>query len=97
MGATPVFADVDPTTLNVDPDDVRRRITARTKALIPVDQLGMPCRIEAFTKLAQDHGLRVLQDSACAMGSRYKGLPVGALALSDDEVTRVVQALQGFL
>lgn len=79
-GATPVFADVDPVTLNLDPDDVRRRITSKTRAIIPVDQLGMPCRIEEFVKIGAEHGLRVLQDAACAIGSRYRGAPVGALS-----------------
>jgi perosamine synthetase len=79
-GATPVFADVDPETLNIDPEDARRRITSRTRAILPVDQLGMPCRIREFLGLARDHGLRVLQDAACAMGSRYEGQPVGALS-----------------
>lgn len=80
VGATPVFADVDPQTHNIDPEDARRRVTSKTRALLPVDQLGMPCRIDAFTGLAREYGLRVLQDSACAMGSRYKGVPVGSLA-----------------
>lgn len=80
VGATPVFADVDPHTLNLDPDDVRRRITTKTRAIIPVDQLGMPCRIDEFMGLAREYGLRLLQDAACAFGSRYQGLPVGAIA-----------------
>lgn len=79
-GATPVFADVDPLTLNIDPDDARRRITSKTRAIIPVDQLGMPCRIDEFVKIGAEHGLRVLQDAACAIGSRYRGAPVGALS-----------------
>lgn len=79
-GATPVFADVDPSTLNIDPDDARRRITSKTRAILPVDQLGMPCRIDEFVKIGAEHGLRVLQDAACAIGSRYRGAPVGALS-----------------
>ena len=79
-GAVPVFADVDPQTLNIDPDDARRRITPKTKAILPVDQLGMPCRIEAFLEMGKEHGLRVLQDAACALGSRYRGQPVGAMS-----------------
>ena len=79
-GAVPVFADVDPVTLNLDPDDARRRITSKTRAILPVDQLGMPCRIEAFLEIGKQHGLRVLQDAACAMGSRYRGRPVGAMS-----------------
>jgi perosamine synthetase len=79
-GATPVFADVDPLTLNIDPEDARKRITPRTKAILPVDQLGMPCRIEAFLRMGKEHGLRILQDAACAFGSSYRGRPVGALS-----------------
>jgi perosamine synthetase len=79
-GATPVFADVDPETWNIDPDDVAKRISARTKAIIPVDQTGLPCAIEAINDLARDRGLKVLQDSACAIGSRYHGRPVGGLS-----------------
>lgn len=79
-GATPVFADVDPKTWNIDPADLERRITARTKAIIPVDQTGLPCAIEEINTVAQSHGLRVLQDCACAIGSRYHGRPVGELS-----------------
>jgi perosamine synthetase len=79
-GATPVFADVDPETWNIDPEDAAKRITARTKAIIPVDQTGLPCAIEEINELAQSHGLRVLQDCACAIGSRYHGRPVGGLS-----------------
>lgn len=79
-GATPVFADVDPETWNIDPEDAARRITGRTKAIIPVDQAGLPCAMEEINALARRHGLRVLQDSACAIGSRYNGRPVGGLA-----------------
>lgn len=76
-GATPVFADVDPATWNIDPADVERRITGRTRAIIPVDQAGLPCAIDEIGALAKKHGLYVLQDSACAIGSRFHGRPVG--------------------
>ena len=78
VGATPVFADVEPGTWNIDPDDVAQKITPRTRAIIAVDQLGMPCRIDELRALADRHGLRLLQDAACAFGSRYRGDPVGA-------------------
>lgn len=80
VGATPVFADVDPRTYNLDPQDTVRRITARTRAIMPVDQIGLPCDIDAFDALAHRHGLRVLDDAACAFGSRNDGRPVGSLA-----------------
>ena len=80
VGATPVFADIDPATYNVDPADVARRITSRTRVIMPVDQLGLPCDIDAIGSLARRHGLRVLDDAACAFGSRSNDRPVGALA-----------------
>jgi perosamine synthetase len=68
-GAIPVFAEIDPATYNVDPADVARRITSRTRVIMPVDQLGLPCDIDAIGSLARRHGLRVLDDAACAFGS----------------------------
>ena len=80
VGATPVFAEIDPATYNIDPADVAHRITGRTRVIMPVDQLGLPCDIDAIGSLARRHGLRVLDDAACAFGSRNTGRPVGALA-----------------
>jgi perosamine synthetase len=80
VGAHPVFADVDPATYNMDPEDAARKVTARTKVIMPVDQIGLPCDIDAFNALARRHNLRVLDDAACALGSHNKGRPVGSLA-----------------
>jgi perosamine synthetase len=80
VGATPVFADIDPLTYNIDPEDAARRIGPRTKAILPVDQLGLPCEIDAILDLAARHGLHVVQDAACAVGSRFRGRPIGAIA-----------------
>jgi perosamine synthetase len=80
VGATPVFAEIDPATYNIDPADAARRITGRTRVIMPVDQLGLPCDIDAIGVLARRHGLRVLDDAACAFGSFNQGRPVGALA-----------------
>jgi len=80
VGATPVFADVNPATYNVDPEDAARKITTRTRAIMPVDQIGLPCDMDAFNALARCHGLRVLDDAACAFGSRNNDRPVGSLA-----------------
>jgi len=80
VGATPVFAEIDPAAYNIDPADAARRITGRTRVIMPVDQLGLPCDIDAIAALARRHGLRVLDDAACAFGSVNKGRPVGALA-----------------
>ena len=79
-GAIPVFAEINPATYNLDPADVARRITSRTRVIMAVDQLGLPCDIDAIGSLARQHGLRVLDDAACAFGSRSHGRPVGALA-----------------
>jgi perosamine synthetase len=76
-GATPVFAEVDPVTFNLDIDDVRSHITPRTKAILLVHQLGLPADVDAFAALAQERGLRLLEDAACAIGSRYRGRPIG--------------------
>jgi perosamine synthetase len=79
-GATPVFADIDPSTYNVDPTDVVRKITARTRAILPVDQVGLPCDIDTINTIAARYGLRVIDDAACAFGSRNRNRPVGSLA-----------------
>lgn len=79
-GARPVFADINSATFNIDPDDVARKIGPRTRAILPVDQLGLPCEIDAVLMLARRHNLIVVQDAACALGSRYRGRPVGGLA-----------------
>lgn len=77
-GGRPVFAEVQSDTFNLDVDDVRRRIGARTRAIILVHQLGLPADIEAFQSLAQEHGLKLVEDAACAIGSRYHGRPIGS-------------------
>jgi dTDP-4-amino-4,6-dideoxygalactose transaminase len=78
VGATPVFAEVDPTTYNLDPSDVARRITPRTKGILLVHQIGMPGDIDAFRALCDVHGLVLIEDAACAAGSAYKGKKIGA-------------------
>ncbi len=80
VGATPVFADIDPATYNIDPADIEHRITPRTKAILPVDQIGLPCEIDRINEIAARHGLLVIQDAACSIGSRFRGRPVGAPA-----------------
>lgn len=79
-GATPVFADIDPSTFNIDADHAATRITPRTRAILPVDQLGLPCDIDRIRALADRHGLLVIQDAACSIGSRFRGKPVGSQA-----------------
>jgi perosamine synthetase len=80
VGATPIFVDVEAGTFNLDPADVARKITPRTRAILPVDQLGLPCDMAKITALVRGRGIRVLEDAACAFASRADGRPVGALA-----------------
>ena len=79
-GGTPVFADVDPKTYNIDPEDIRRKITDRTKAIIAVHLAGQPCDMDAIHSIAREHGLIVIEDGAHALGSVYKGKKVGSLS-----------------
>lgn len=76
--ATPVFAEIDPGTYNLDVNAVARRITARTKAVLVVHQMGMPANIDAFQTLCERSGLLLIEDAACAIGSRYNGRPIGS-------------------
>jgi perosamine synthetase len=80
QGGTPVFADVDPDTLLLDPDSVRSRITPRTKAVIAVDYAGQPCDYDALREITDQHGLALVDDACHALGARYKGRPAGSLA-----------------
>ena len=79
-GGTPVFADVDPKTYNIDSEDIRRKITDRTKAIIAVHLAGQPCDMDAIHSLAREYGLIVIEDGAHALGSVYKGKKVGCLS-----------------
>jgi dTDP-4-amino-4,6-dideoxygalactose transaminase len=77
-GASIVFCDVDPDTLSIDPDRVAELVTDRTRAVLAVDYLGLPARIDETTALARRHGLRVIEDAAHAFGTRSQGRPVGS-------------------
>ncbi len=78
VGARPVFADVDPETGNVTVDTVKAALTPETKAVIAVDQGGVPCDLAALRELCDPLGITVLEDAACGAGSTYRGRPVGA-------------------
>jgi dTDP-4-amino-4,6-dideoxygalactose transaminase len=78
-GATPVFADIDPVTCNLDPEAVEGAITPRTKAVMPVHQVGLPADMDAFEILAAHHGLTIVEDAACAIGAEHRGRPIGSL------------------
>jgi dTDP-4-amino-4,6-dideoxygalactose transaminase len=78
-GATPVLADVDPDSQNLTADTIRPRITAQTRAVIPVHLAGWPCDMDPIMELAREHGLKVIEDCAQSQGARYRGRPVGSL------------------
>lgn len=80
QGASPVFADVRPDTLTLNPDDVAPRITARTRALLPVDYAGHPAELGELMQLASRHGLVVIEDAAHALGATLNGRAVGSIS-----------------
>ena len=78
-GATPVFADIDPDTYNLDPDEAERAITERTKVIMPVHQVGLPADMDRFLELGERSGIEIVEDAACAIGATYKGRPIGSM------------------
>jgi perosamine synthetase len=78
-GGTPVFGDIDPLTYNLDPRAAERAIGQRTKAIMPVHQLGLPADMDPFLELADRHGLALVEDAACAIGAEYRSRPIGSL------------------
>jgi len=79
-GHVPVFADIDPATRNIDPDEIRKRITPKTRAIIYVDYAGHPCAIDEIRDIARDHDLRLIEDACHALGASYKGRKTGTFA-----------------
>lgn len=79
LGATPVFADIDPVTLCIDPNDIGRRITPQTRAIMVVHYCGHPCDMDPILAVARKHDLKVIEDVSHAHGSLYKGRMCGAL------------------
>ena len=77
-GATPVFADVDPVTLNLDPAAVEAAVTARTRAIVAVDMFGYPCELDELRAIAERHGLTLIEDACESLGAEYRGRPLGA-------------------
>jgi len=76
-GATPVFADIDPRTLNLDPAAVEGAVTERTRAIVPVDIFGYPCELDELRAIADRHGLAFVEDACEALGARYRGTTLG--------------------
>ena len=79
QGAVPVLVDVELSTFAIDPDDLARRITSRTRAVIPVHPFGLPADMDPIMEVAASGGLAVVEDAACALGAEYRGRPVGSI------------------
>ncbi len=79
-GGTPVFADIRPDTYNLDPDDVERKITSKTKAVIAVDYTGQAVELDRLLKICREHNLYLIEDAAHSIGTKYNGRPVGSIA-----------------
>ena len=79
-GATPVFADINPETYNIDPADIERKITDKTKAVVAVDFTGQAVEVEAIKAICEKHGLVFIEDAAHSIGTTYNGAQVGSLA-----------------
>lgn len=102
-GATPVFVDIEPDTYNIDPQCVAEAITPRTRAIIVVHQMGMPCDLAAIVALADRHGLAVVEDAACAAGSQIRvgdnwelvGKPHGTVACFSFHPRKVITTGEG--
>ncbi|GAB6100048.1 UDP-4-amino-4,6-dideoxy-N-acetyl-beta-L-altrosami ne transaminase [Halanaerocella petrolearia] len=80
QGGTPVFADIDKETYNIDPDEVRDKITDKTKAIIPVHYTGQPCELDKIHKIAEEYNLIVIEDAAHALGATYNRQKIGGLS-----------------
>lgn len=79
-GGKPVFADIDEKTYNISPEDIERKITSATKAIIAVHFTGQPCEMEKIHNIARKHNLIVIEDAAHALGAQYKGKMVGSIS-----------------
>jgi dTDP-4-amino-4,6-dideoxygalactose transaminase len=79
LGAKPIFVDIRPDTYNLDPSDLARRLTARTRAVIAVHLYGLACDMDPILKFARAHNLRVIEDNAQSIGATYRGKPTGSL------------------
>lgn len=80
IGAKPVLVDVDPHTLNIDIEDLRRKISKKTKAIVVVHYGGLPCEMDEITELAESFGIPVIEDAAHALGAKYKGKFIGQIS-----------------
>jgi perosamine synthetase len=99
IGAKVVLADVNPVTLNISPEDIERKITKRTKAIMPVHLGGYPCEMDAIMKIAKEHDIMVVEDAAHSFGAFYKGKSSGTIgdfgAFSFHEVKNITSCGEG--
>jgi len=79
-GAKPVFVDIIPDTYNIDPGEIRKAVTKKTEAIIPVDLFGLPADVKPIREIADEHDLMIIEDAAQAHGAEYRGKPVGSFA-----------------
>lgn len=79
-GGTPVFADIRPDTYNIDVEDVKRKITDRTKAIVAVDFTGQAVELDELKKICKEHNLYLIEDAAHSIGTKYNGRPIGSIA-----------------
>ncbi len=79
-GGIPVFADIDPITYNINPEDIKRKITNKTKAIIAVHFTGQPCDMDKIQAIADEYNLIVIEDAAHALGADYKGKKIGSIS-----------------
>ncbi len=97
-GCTPVFCDIDPNTLNIDPAQIEKHITANTVAIMPVHVFGNPCDVEAIEAIAKKHGLKVIYDGAHAIGSTINGkslLEFGDITATSLHATKLLNTAEG--
>jgi dTDP-4-amino-4,6-dideoxygalactose transaminase len=102
-GATPVFVDIDPRTYNLDPERVAEAVTGRTRAILAIHQMGMPCDLHALTALASRHNIALIEDAACAVGSQIRvdgkweqiGKPHGQIACFSFHPRKVITTGEG--
>ena len=76
-GGTPVFADIQKQTVNIEPDNIKKKINQKTKAIIPVHFAGHPCDLEEIREIAEKYNLLVIEDASHALGAEYKNLKIG--------------------
>jgi perosamine synthetase len=99
-GAELVWADIDPWTGNLDPLDVERKITSRTKAIIPIHWGGYPCELDEFRRISQKYGIPIVEDAAHAFGATYHGKPIGShseLVAFSMQAIKLINTLDGGL